>query len=529
MHLIEQQAAAAVQRGLFISASARGVCLSLSCLARLWPSYHSSANVSKVDYFISHSWSCPGWKKMLGMCYYFNFNLATMLSIFTCMVGASILVLVAGSFSGVASEYQDWLAVTLLYSPILVFFLTFFLGHLPRCKTFWFDGACVNQTDMLEKAAILQAIPAFVANSTEMLVLWDDEYFQRLWCIFDLAVFCKTSRSQYFALHFVPNWAPSFSLSCFMVMALGVFILPVVPRNDWPSPDSLFTSWFYDELAPLPVLVMAPMLLAWFGFEKLDGHKQMLDQMASFDFRNAQCTLETDRVVLQRQVQDLFDEALEPPLSISIDAAGVSETVSDADSADPLLLKKVLQGSRHVTSYPTEEEVIDHFNAYVRGPLRDRVVSLMGHEMDISLKLCAVSNLPVVLLGFFLVFSCDRHSDCSSALVQGYASVSHYLVTTALINCVIVPLLMSFAFPLALRANHLVTLLVKGKVWRFVFGFVVSSLVFAFVNVLQAAGAAGMVVIACQGSTPWVIGYSIAGLLMFFLAWVLSRKELFCA
>lgn len=122
---------------------------------------------------------------MLGMCYYFNFNLATMLSIFTCMVGASILVLVAGSFSGVASEYQDWLAVTLLYSPILVFFLTFFLGHLPRCKTFWFDGACVNQTDMLEKAAILQAIPAFVANSTEMLVLWDDEYFQRLWCIFD--------------------------------------------------------------------------------------------------------------------------------------------------------------------------------------------------------------------------------------------------------------------------------------------------------------------------------------------------------
>ena len=59
----------------------------------------------------------------------------------------------------------------------------------------------------------------------------------------ELAVFCKTSRSQYFALHFVPNWAPSFSLSCFMVMALGVFILPVVPRNDWPSPDSLFTSW----------------------------------------------------------------------------------------------------------------------------------------------------------------------------------------------------------------------------------------------------------------------------------------------
>ena len=261
---------------------------------------------------------------------------------------------------------------------------------------------------------------------------------------------------------------------------------------------------------------MAAIFTTWFCFQKLEGHKQMLDQMASFDLRNAQCTLETDRVVLQRQVQDLFDEALEPPLSISLDVAEASQTDADVDSADPLLLKQILQGVRHITSYPTEEEVIDHFNAYVRGPLRDRVVSLMGREIDISLKLCAVFNLPVVLLGFLIVFSCDRHSDCSSALVQGYTSVSHYMLTTALINCVIVPLLMAFTFPLALRANHLVTLLVKGKVWRFVFGFVVSSLVFAFVNVLQAAGAAGMVVIACQASTSWVIGYSGAGLLMFF-------------
>ena len=283
---------------------------------------------------------------------------------------------------------------------------------------------------------------------------------------------------------------------------------------------------FYDELAPLPVLVMAPMLLAWFGFEKLDGHKQMLDQMASFDFRNAQCTLETDRVVLQRQVQDLFDEALEPPLSISLDVAEVSQTDADVDSADPLLLKQSLQGIRHVTSYPTEEEVIDHFNAYVRGPLRDRVVSLMGREIDISLKLCAVFNLPVVLLGFLIVFSCDRHSDCSSALVQGYSSVSHYVFTTAVVNCVVVPVADAFFFPLSLRAMHLLTLVVKGRVVRMILGILVNTLILLVFDVLQAAGAAALVVISCEPSSVWLLCYICACLLFCGLAWCLSPEKI---
>ena len=102
----------------------------------------------------------------------------------------------AGSVSGIARECQPWLYLTLLHIPMAVFFGTYFFGHLFSSRAFWFDAICVDQENVFEKTAILQAIPAFVAKSTQMLVLWDEKYFERLWCnyvtrslIFFLALF----------------------------------------------------------------------------------------------------------------------------------------------------------------------------------------------------------------------------------------------------------------------------------------------------------------------------------------------------
>ena len=43
----------------------------------------------------------------------------------------------------------------------------------------------------------------------------------------------------------------------------------------------------------------------------------MLEQMECFDWRDATCTLETDRIVIKKHIFTLFDEALEPPLSVT--------------------------------------------------------------------------------------------------------------------------------------------------------------------------------------------------------------------
>lgn len=46
--------------------------------------------------------------------------------------------------------------------------------------------------------------------------------------------------------------------------------------------------------------------------------------------------------------------------------------------------KQMLREIRHITSYPTNGQIIDQFNAYVRGPLRDNVVKCLGKDRKIS-------------------------------------------------------------------------------------------------------------------------------------------------
>ncbi|CAE8628471.1 unnamed protein product [Polarella glacialis] len=55
------------------------------------------------------------------------------------------------------------------------------------------DCLCINQSDAELKQAGIDSIGASLRNSDSMLVLWGPEYFTRLWCCFELAVFMEKS------------------------------------------------------------------------------------------------------------------------------------------------------------------------------------------------------------------------------------------------------------------------------------------------------------------------------------------------
>ena len=65
---------------------------------------------------------------------------------------------------------------------------------------------------------------------------------------------------------------------------------------------------------------------------KLDGHKLMLENMRSFNIRCAQCSLESDRSVIETQVAELFDGIEEPMISVGIDAEHACESDDGLDS-----------------------------------------------------------------------------------------------------------------------------------------------------------------------------------------------------
>lgn len=300
MHAVKKQAVFAKQHGLFRAASASNVVSNLlavmSNLDHCFDntSYDSLPQVSRVDYFISHSWSCPCWMKSLAFCHFLNFDLAIASSCMACLLAVLILFLHAGSFSGVAMQPQGLLYGCLLCWPVAVFLAVYLFAHIGARTTFWFDRICVNQIDETVKAQTLQAIPAFVAQSTQMLVLWDDTYFERLWCNYELAVHVKAAASKDApSLQLVPMWMSIWTLSsCGLFTIAGFLFAEQGSRTESVDLDSPAVSLFmsiYNQHFNIPICLYlaVSVVFSWFCFGKVRRHKKMLDQMTNFDIRNA--------------------------------------------------------------------------------------------------------------------------------------------------------------------------------------------------------------------------------------------------
>eukprot|EP00438_Fugacium_kawagutii_P008969 Skav214290 [mRNA] locus=scaffold2257:228618:230602:+ [translate_table: standard] len=406
--------------------------------------FSSLPKVSQGDVFISHSWHGPAWWKLLTICHYLNLDYAILAFLCTCCAAACIVVLRAGSFIAVAEQPQGLLYCCLCLLPMLAFVMAYLGGHLFCKKSFWFDRLCIDQENLLLKHQSLQAMPAFVAHSTRM-----ETYFERLWCIYELAVHSKAAGLEA-AVDVIPTWLPLWTTFWIIICTAGgcLSLGSISPRMDTDSRLSLFVSVFNVRFGPVFMYPILGLIFSSFCFWKMKRHKSMLDQMARFDLRNAQCTLETDRLVIEEQVVALWDEALEPPLRI---AFGTEEGSQDEE----YLLPEINEDIRHITSYPTKEEIMEQFNMYVRGPLRDNVLESMGKEDQISFKLCLVATLPSLCLSVVFILSCDGRSDCEkSASYAGFSSVSQYTMTNLLFWVCFAPLGTIVDVPLMLSACH---------------------------------------------------------------------------
>eukprot|EP00435_Cladocopium_sp_Y103_P060833 s406_g22.t1 len=356
-------------------------------------------------------------------------------SCFACLLAVLCLLLRAGTLTGIAEQPLWLLNGSIVAWPLLVFLAVYFLGHLWDSRCFWFDRICVDQQHANLKHQTIQAIPGFVAQSKKMLVLWDDTYFERLWCNYELAVHVKTTASPR-ATKIVPLWMPFWMLGQSMA---DIFQMGMSWTLFWICADTLVALLSASEETAWWLYVFFGFLYAAFCFHKLQGHKRMLDQMSVFDLRNAKCTIEEDRAVIEELVLNLFDEALEPPIR---------------EAHEPLISLESLRAIRHITSYPSPDAIIDQFNDYVRGPLRQNLVTFLGTEDYISPKMCIVATLPIWLQSLMCVLSCDGASCEKSAADGGYASVYQYMITNAVLQLLLLPFGLLIVYPLLLRANE---------------------------------------------------------------------------
>ncbi|CAJ1327778.1 unnamed protein product [Effrenium voratum] len=294
---------------------------------------------------------------------------------------------------------------------------------------------------------------------------------------------------------------------------------------DLESRASIFASEFYSYYVPSYVYFVCALPFAWFCIRKLEHHKLMMDQMAHFDLRNAKCKEEADRKLIEEQVVQLFDEALDAPLEVCFCDIPPSKTEHCTNDKRPLVSPEDLRDFRHITSYPTPDQIVDQFNSYVRGPLCDLVEVAVGKEQHVSAKLCLVGMIPLLLSALVTVLSCDGRSDCqTSADYAGLQSVSQYMTTNAVMNLVFMPLVTMLGLPLMLRANSLTTSYIEGSWLRMLVGSVLSGLVLKTTDVLLYMQRGMMLVVVTRFSAWWLVGLT-ASVLLELVLWSRLRSH----
>ncbi|KAF4693322.1 hypothetical protein FOZ60_011302 [Perkinsus olseni] len=159
-----------------------------------------------IDFFLSHSWSANGfWKQVaLFLC------CSTTSTYIIALIPSSLLAarLLYASFqnrTGLGWTVQPNPAWTANGFDLTVFtfgFVSFLLGLIiiplfkHRNTIVFLDKCCIPQNDPIAKAYGISRLADYLRVSNKLLILWSPDYLERLWCVYELAVFLRFHKKE---------------------------------------------------------------------------------------------------------------------------------------------------------------------------------------------------------------------------------------------------------------------------------------------------------------------------------------------
>eukprot|EP00438_Fugacium_kawagutii_P011700 Skav231755 [mRNA] locus=scaffold695:45352:46971:- [translate_table: standard] len=259
--------------------------------------YAASFQTNHLDMFVSHTWQTKGAWKFLSLLLQFgwpilwiSWSFMVMLAFTLCMIDALPLFTTfyvrALGFEGLVPSgcwIQSFGLLGILGGCLL-------FPHLPsksdRC---FLDFACIDQSEHCKMHHGIRSIPAFLAASDELRVLWSPPLLSRLWCVFELAAYRKVNPEGRIII------APIKDESCACMMFLwwqlstmGLWICIV--RSDASDGGNL--------IPMVTVLVAACTLIPASAYVIWHNHKnsaRLRSQLANFDVMNVDCSNDFDR------------------------------------------------------------------------------------------------------------------------------------------------------------------------------------------------------------------------------------------
>lgn len=151
--------------------------------------------------FLSHTWRSAGWAKYLTLLYVFNGRLALLvghaagLSALACCLalrasGVQMPVYYVPLPPNDALPVGPPQAFVCTFVASIAMCVTLFFGHyLQRDTPVFLDKCCITQGDQEIMATEIRGLDKILRRCHTMLLLWDHDYLERLWCVYEVAAF----------------------------------------------------------------------------------------------------------------------------------------------------------------------------------------------------------------------------------------------------------------------------------------------------------------------------------------------------
>ena len=363
--------------------------------------YSLSQECERLGYFISHSWSAPWFAKFITLAFHFNFWIATVVSFLFIVVFLILGLLLV--------DHSIWNSIREDVNPSLIFvglgFLTFvpalffgsellscipsFNSNRTRC---FLDKCCINQTDPVLKRRGIEALGVFLAKSDVLLILWSPDYFLRLWCAYEVAVYMslEPDPNNPRRVVMIPLELVSFAS---LVFALDLLI-QIVSVNFFFQGSNGLPEWATQVTATAIAAIFASFAY-FFSYRWQVDQAFLRKQLAEFSLSKVECSDPTDRPLVLRDIAHRYST-----LEKSISARSRSQSLAD----DPPTTRETSREpsplpSRTVSTIvpPMSASGLRAFEEYVRTNLQSPIEKALGtHHAVLPYKFCLTMSLPAV-------------------------------------------------------------------------------------------------------------------------------------
>mmetsp|Transcript_12595 Transcript_12595/g.28520 ORF Transcript_12595/g.28520 Transcript_12595/m.28520 type:complete len:503 (+) Transcript_12595:119-1627(+) len=266
-----------------------------------------SQETNVVEQFLSHSWSAGRYMKWAALCYHYHKNYAVCLAHFSWFILSSAGVLLRFQ-TEVVLPFSLWFSITTFTPFVIALAFTgwgqhFFRGS--RSKVF-VDRLCIHQWDEELKALGVRSLGEVLMVSKNMVILWSDDYLDRLWCIFEMATFCSYNKGTN-GLILLPLWQTPFlyaalllsilsNLLCSLTAEYGIYPWLVATFG---TARGLGVYWCIFNFWPA-CFICINIRLALLKKTAMEGH------VANFELAYTQLSVEDDRDFIYGHIRKLF-------------------------------------------------------------------------------------------------------------------------------------------------------------------------------------------------------------------------------